>query len=128
MALARELGHTHGMSGLRAHGPSANPRPTWGLFGAVSAAALVIGLLSAIASGDRVTVVVTVWGVLVGIAGAAVILYLIMTPLPNESEMWGSASSGRGTGSSGWAMGFSDGGFGDGGGGGGGGGGDGGGC
>lgn len=117
------------MTGRRAHGPSANPRLTWGVFGALSVLALAFGLASAIPSGDRVTIVMTIWGVLVGTAVVATVLYLIMTPLPNESERWASASAGRGVGSSGWAMGWGNGGgggFGDGGGGGGGG--DGGGC
>lgn len=107
------------MNGRRAHGPSANPRLTWGLFAAVSAIALVVGLASAIGSGDRITIVMTLWGVLVSVACAAAVLYLITTPLPNESERWGSASSGRGANPSGWAMGDGGGGgFGDGGGGG----------
>ena len=106
------------MSGRRAYGPSAHPRLTWGLFAVVSAIALVIGLASAIGSGGRVTIVMTIWGVLVSVACASAVLYLIMTPLPNESERWGSASSGRGAGSSGWAVGGGGcgGGFGDGGG------------
>jgi hypothetical protein len=64
--------------------PSAHPRLTWRVFGALSGLALLASLMTTIPSGDRTTIVLSLWGVLLAIGIAAALTYAIITPMPDS--------------------------------------------
>ena len=66
--------------------PSAHPRVTWQIFGAVSALAGLAVLVATVPSGDRATIVLAVWCWLIGTTVTGAFVNAWVHPLPFEAR------------------------------------------
>ena len=78
--------------------PSAHPGLVWRWYGAASVLVVVASLVATVPSGDRLTIVLTLWCDLVAIVVAAAVTNAVVTPSPGRdgSEPFGSPGHGGG--------------------------------
>ena len=95
---------------------AAHTRLVWRVFGAASVVLVIVSLAATVPTGDRTTIVLTLWCDLVAIVVAAAVANALVTPAPEARYL--TSASGGASGYGGFSGGGGGGSCGDGGGGG----------